>query len=218
MCQVYVVPLKSSQPRLDELFSRLGEMDRTRVLAKKQPGPRRQSLSAWLLVRVLACEGLGVENPALSFGLGGEGKPCLPGREAFQFSLSHTQGAVAVGVSGSPVGVDVERIRPINSQLARRFFTQAEQEYLAQGDAQARFFEVWTRKEACVKYAGASLGKELASLEVLSGQWAQRTTLFRQGELLTACCCQGPPPRFVVLPEEELLARARALLPYPDRG
>lgn len=79
-----------------------------------------------------------------------------------RFSLSHTQGLVACGLSShSDVGVDVERIAPehplseLLSSLSRD--EQHDLEDLPEPERRERFFELWTLKEAYAKARGLGL-------------------------------------------------------------
>jgi 4'-phosphopantetheinyl transferase len=79
------------------------------------------------------------------------------------FSLSHSDRCCLVAVRvGSPVGVDVERPRPLPeaARLARRWFTRAENDALARLPSPAfrrAFFVLWTHREAVIKALGANL-------------------------------------------------------------
>lgn len=85
------------------------------------------------------------------------------GEPPLLFSLSHTHGVVACGVSrGLEVGIDVESIdRIVDAEaVARRFFAPSEIAMLdaCAGDEHAtRFVELWTLKEAYVKAIGRGL-------------------------------------------------------------
>ena len=82
------------------------------------------------------------------------GKPYLVGSNLF-FSLSHSEeGAVAV-VSEAPVGIDIEKIKPVADKLINYVCTENEREYIESGnDKEYRFFAVWTAKEAFFKKNG----------------------------------------------------------------
>lgn len=87
---------------------------------------------------------------------GENGKPFFPSAPHLQFNLSHS-GAVALcalSTRGS-VGVDVEEIRPRNPALPRRVLHPLEYAaYEAAGGTWEAFYDLWTRKEAWVKYQG----------------------------------------------------------------
>jgi hypothetical protein len=90
----------------------------------------------------------------LRFVIDPHGKPALPGGP--QFSLSRTAGFAAVAVGTAPVGLDVERRRPVSLvepavlQLAARLGTDP--------------LDAWVVLEAWVKYAGTSLAAVLDAL------------------------------------------------------
>ena len=97
------------------------------------------------------------------------GKPFLPGNPALHFNLSHSGRWVVIAWADQPVGIDVETVRMDHRKegLARRFYHQAEQEYLFQlQDWRWRFFEVWTKKESYLKYLGTGIDRALNSFSV----------------------------------------------------
>ncbi|MCC6621519.1 MAG: 4'-phosphopantetheinyl transferase superfamily protein [Deltaproteobacteria bacterium] len=83
-------------------------------------------------------------------------------------NLSHTDGLVALAVSATPVGVDVEdRQRPGRTvELADRFFAPSESRALRALPPERqrdRFFDLWTLKEAYIKARALGLAIPLAS-------------------------------------------------------
>jgi 4'-phosphopantetheinyl transferase len=99
------------------------------------------------------------------------GKPGLTDpSSALSFNLSHSKTFAIVAVAyGSPVGVDVEDIRPIEPEVADGHFSPAELSQLRkfEGDAWlTAFYRCWTRKEAVVKAEGLGLSLSLDSFDV----------------------------------------------------
>lgn len=76
------------------------------------------------------------------------GKPSFTAHPEVQFNISHTRGAVLVGIHDQPVGVDIERIRPVSERTMQR---------LAGVVTQREFFESWTRRESRSKWGGTGL-------------------------------------------------------------
>lgn len=104
----------------------------------------REPLCAYGLLRAALRERYGwQELPAMS--LTARGKPYFQDFPQVQFSLSHTDGAVLVGLSDQPVGVDIERIRPPGPHLLRRMGEDLSPE---------AFFQIWVRREARAKCGG----------------------------------------------------------------
>ncbi len=88
------------------------------------------------------------------------GKPYLEQGEC-EFSLTHTEGLIAVAVGGQRVGLDAECRKPRKIEALRSRLTAAERE--------EDFFELWTAKEAYVKYVGGTLAEYLPVLEYKKG-------------------------------------------------
>lgn len=80
------------------------------------------------------------------------GKPCCTDYPGFHFNLSHTEGWAVCAAAACPVGVDIQRERPLHSPVIRRF-SSWEQEQLA-ALPRASFFDFWVLKEAAAKCTG----------------------------------------------------------------
>ncbi len=93
------------------------------------------------------------------------GKPYFQYLPQLYFNISHTDGLTVVAVGDSEVGIDVERVRKADLRITRRFLKQ-EADYITAADSHKRFFEVWTKKEAYLKYKGTGLSGGLDSVNV----------------------------------------------------
>lgn len=105
---------------------------------------------------------------SLEFTRGRYGKPLLVGvASTLAFNLSDSGDWLALAVSGAAaVGVDLEFCDPARDvlRLAQRCFSASEvADMEARNGARLidRFYDYWTLKEARVKAAGGSLGREL---------------------------------------------------------
>nr|WP_325248965.1 4'-phosphopantetheinyl transferase superfamily protein [Amylibacter sp.] len=104
----------------------------------------------------------------LQFTYGRNGKPELAGSLRFNLSHSEQYAALAV-VQNVDIGLDIQQFRPVEPDVAKRFFSTAEQQELAQLPAAQwadGFYRCWTRKEAIVKALGTGLSLELDSFDV----------------------------------------------------
>ena len=77
------------------------------------------------------------------------GKPEFEGYPNVQFNLSHTRRAVLVGIHDEPLGVDIEKLRPVSERSMQRIAGTASRQ---------EFFESWVRRESRSKWNGAGLG------------------------------------------------------------
>ncbi|PIP39142.1 MAG: hypothetical protein COX19_08685 [Desulfobacterales bacterium CG23_combo_of_CG06-09_8_20_14_all_51_8] len=72
------------------------------------------------------------------------------------WSLSHKPGYVAGVTATSPIGIDVERIRPVSKAMFNKILDDREQK-LAGANSPEFFFRCWTAKEAVLKVTGVGL-------------------------------------------------------------
>jgi len=142
---------------------------------------RAHDAARWILAhgalrRILAAH-LGCPARALVFRPGRGGKPVLAGsRRVLEFNLTHSHdlALVAVASGGTPVGIDVERLRPLPdaASLMTRFFSPSEQREWSGLEPAARdaaFFRAWTRKEAVVKATGDGLSAPFEQVSISAG-------------------------------------------------
>ena len=92
------------------------------------------------------------------------------------FSISHCKQGIAVAVSETPIGIDIESIRPLNDRLVRKTMNSEEQYQIAASfNPEIEFIRLWTRKEAYVKMIGTGIISEIQ--DILSGvhdvQWEE---------------------------------------------
>ncbi|BAI76025.1 4'-phosphopantetheinyl transferase (plasmid) [Azospirillum sp. B510] len=139
------------------------------------------------LLRLLLGRCTGRDPAGLVFDYGTHGKPSLPGGPAFNLSDSEDSLAIAVAAEGR-IGVDIERLRPIESAdgIADRFFHPAERAALRALEPARRdegFLLAWTRKEAFIKAAGVGLSMPLDQFAVEVTPGAPPAILEIGGEL-----------------------------------
>jgi len=151
---------------------------------------RKLCLYSELLVRYQACRELGIPNEKIIFERNKNGKPFLLSYPEFQFNISHTRNAIAVAISNSEIGVDIESIKPNDLAIANRFFTLSEQDYITSHDnPDYAFYEVWTKKEAYIKYIGTGLSTPLNSFDVLDNQIKSMFQTFATKTYIISTCC-----------------------------
>ena len=161
----------ADEPALIERTSILQPAECARLDNAHSAETRMRLLATRVMQRtVLARYAPGVEPAALRFVKGEHGKPALAPEFAalgLHFNLAHTAGLVVLAVSRHrDVGVDAENIheRTTALRLARRYFTAEEArnlEALPIEHQPARFYSLWTLKEAWMKATGRGVGAGL---------------------------------------------------------
>lgn len=108
-----------------------------------EPGKRQQSIWAYSLLRYAMQTVYGMEMPEIVRDK--TGKPCFCEKTDLFFNISHTEGAVLVGLSRRELGVDLEKERKAPVHLKK--LLQIEDD----------FFSAWVHWEACAKCLGVSV-------------------------------------------------------------
>ena len=161
-----------------------------RLLRIKQSEKRREPLCAYLILRhALWDQYRWRELPPIR--LTSLGKPYFPDFPEVHFNLSHTIGAVLVALSGEPVGVDIEHIRPVSERAMRR---------LADVTTERAFFQSWVRREARAKRSGA--GGDHAGVRDPAPAWG---AILFSGHLSGLCGGSGHPGRGPARPGAQIL-------------
>ena len=120
------------------------------------PRTRAERRAAWQLLAIALKASRGIDLSEIEIIREECGRWTSP---SVFFSLSHTQGAVAVALADLPVGIDIEEIKERDiTALSRRALTECEREELEALPAEdrlTRFYEIWCKKEAYFKTLGA---------------------------------------------------------------
>ncbi len=139
-------------------------------------------------------------------------KPFFSDENAPHFSLSHSGRVGICALHDNPIGVDVEKKRPITDALAKRIMSSDEfSTYLTSTEKIEYFFKIWTLKESYLKFNGEGITRSLSNvsfkLETIQNGY-KGTTLIGQPEKLSiidhiegyafsACIKCGELPTFI---------------------
>lgn len=120
----------------------------------KQTRDKENCLAAYLLLKYALKESE-IEN--FKIITGENEKPYLEGIELY-FNISHCKFGVAVAVSLSPVGIDVQEIEEYSEGVAKRVFSEEEIRFTENSENKAKTFtRLWTLKEAAAKCDGGGI-------------------------------------------------------------
>lgn len=164
-------------PEVAALLPLLSADERLRYARISAPRVQSQFLQTRLALRRI----LSLYNPHVApshwrFQRNAYGRPELLGEffdDGMVFNISHARGALVIAFSAAgELGVDVEFTQRKARALAvaQRYFSPTEVQdlyALAEGDRRARFFDLWTLKEAYIKACGMGLAIPLASFSYL---------------------------------------------------
>jgi 4'-phosphopantetheinyl transferase len=129
---------------------------RKTFLTRKRPQIVQRNLIASLI---------GSAPEKLVFGTNKYGRPFLkfPPIKNFNFNLSHSGDYLVIAINNYPIGVDIERIKPLDIKIATNCFTKQELGYLnsRRKNQLERFYQMWVLKESFLKATGRGLSYPL---------------------------------------------------------
>ncbi|MFE5460063.1 4'-phosphopantetheinyl transferase family protein [Nocardia sp. NPDC056564] len=173
---IWTIALDMPGGAVAALAAALAAEERSHCAALPEAEQRRRFVAARGASRVILGRYLGMPPEQLSWRTGRWGKPMIADcADSLCFSLSHSGSIALLAVTGGrEVGVDVERWRPGFAAVAfaDRYFPPQERALVRIAERHGEpggFLRLWTRKEACVKAAGARLGQGL-KLPVAGGE------------------------------------------------
>lgn len=161
---------KAGRQNLTDLLALLPESSQNRILKITNEDSFGRSILGELLIRYSLTIAAGTRLENNEFTLSLKGKPSLPNDHGLHFNMSHSADKIAVAVTHSEVGIDVEQTRRVNFRVAERFFSASEISdlmALPEEERQEYFFTLWTIKESFLKAIGSGLTRSLNTFTVM---------------------------------------------------
>lgn len=155
--------------KFEKLMSYISIQKRDRINRLHRHEDAQRTLIGDILIRYLLCERMKIKNQNLIFGVNEYGKPFLTNFNDIQYNISHSGKWVTCLVDNLPVGIDVEQIKPIDINIAERFFSKEEIKSLLSKNIIDRvdyFYDLWTLKESYIKAVGKGLSILLNSFSI----------------------------------------------------
>jgi 4'-phosphopantetheinyl transferase len=154
-------------------YSLMSEEKKQRVDRFRFDDDKKRTIVGELLARRAISKWCGVSEESIVFETTANGKPYAKNLNV-EFNISHSADMVVCVVDDKPVGVDIEKIRPVDLNTAKRIFREEEIQYIFGCTSNTdnynhylndvvlqRFFELWTKKEAYGKLVGMGLFTEI---------------------------------------------------------
>ncbi|WP_211750153.1 4'-phosphopantetheinyl transferase superfamily protein [Paenibacillus sp. Marseille-Q4541] len=156
----------------------------TKIYKFRKPDDRLRTLCGELLLQLYASERWGIDRTDLVKKYNPYGKPELAKYPAYHYNISHSGDWVVSAFDNNLVGVDIEKIAPIEMSIAERFFSPSEVNLLwnqKEEQRQSFFYDLWTLKESYIKAEGAGLSIPLNSFS-FEFQEHNKVDFYRSGE------------------------------------
>jgi len=177
------------------------------------------------LLRKIVSGFVGIAPEKLIFSVGKCGKPKLkyPVGKKIDFNISHSGNLIAIAVSESgKVGIDVEKMRKIDTRVARSYFSKQDLSYIASDkkNQKENFYKIWTLKESYIKAVGKGFSLPVkdsystfdkgGSINIGFGKkptknnWRFKTFDMRPGYKLAVCAQADKLPDSAIMINENL--------------
>ena len=142
---------------------------------------QKNHLYAEIISRLFGSKILNVKYEQLQIERGKYGKPYFR-REKLCFNISHTSNIIIVSFSLFPIGIDIEKVQKVNDLIINKFFTKLEKEYIYADSlyTDERFTEIWTKKEAYIKYLGHYLNTSLNKIDTTKKNISKKMISFNK--------------------------------------
>ena len=168
---VWTTRLNVDAHEMEEMLARLSPVERMRAAAMPEERASRQYIVSRAMQRQLLAGYVGGNPADIGFGIVAMGKPTLahPNDIGLKFNTTHSGDLVIIAVAANrDVGVDVERVRPVERALkvSKRCYSIDEHEMLAAlppDELDRAFLSIWVKREGTAKARGDSVWRGLAS-------------------------------------------------------
>jgi 4'-phosphopantetheinyl transferase len=152
----------------ERMMNSVSEDRRAKVNKFTKPEDSNRGLLGEMLVRSIIRSKFQVRNEQIAFATGPFGKPYAAGIPSFHFNISHSGRWIVCAVDCEPVGIDIEKIEPVDYEIAKYYFSTEEVRFLMEKEGNERisyFYDLWTMKESYVKHAGMGLSVPISEIE-----------------------------------------------------
>jgi len=164
---INIDPEKIDPDMLEAWLGQLPERKRAQIRKHRHHANRVQSALGWRLVE-LAMHQLGFAGfslEAVDFNSPHKSGSAFPA----DFNISHSGNLVcAVALRDGRIGIDVEQIRPLKSDVIHKYLNVNEAQQCE--SEPGRFFDFWTQKEAIIKAHGQEGIVRLREVELRDGK------------------------------------------------
>ena len=127
-----------------------------------------QSIFANMIAKTELSKILGKDISEVSFTYNEFGKPFLKNCDDLFFNISHSGEYIVVVTDNKPVGIDIEKIKPLNEHMISRVCSESERDFLKKSeDIDRDFTKLWTLKESMIKAKGRGITDGLKNYRFL---------------------------------------------------
>lgn len=153
-------------------------------------------------------QSLNLREIDMNYSTKANGKPFFTDYEYLHFNASHSGNVAICSFSDNEIGCDVQNVHKSHQDIAKRFFTSQEYNYIYNNEkyrdenltADEKFTRIWAIKEAYIKLDGLGLAESLSSFNVsidknnvkIDDNSGINIKEYRFKDYFIAVCCNQP--------------------------
>lgn len=171
---IWRIPVSNDPQQLDNFKNILHEEELVRAARYHQEKDTRRFITGRAMLRVILGKYLHLQPRDIQFEMGSNKKPFIknPVLVDLKYNISHAGNWILFGISGSELGVDVEKIDQIffYEEVLPISFNDIEINSIENAASpRSSFYLYWTRKEALTKATSQGLDDHLTAVPCLDG-------------------------------------------------
>lgn len=164
--KLYIVkkPDFINQKLYSKLISRISIKRKIKINNFFYMDDKYRGLIAEMLTFIKIPQIAGAKIDEIQFDENQYGKPFVKKYPNLYFNISHSGDWIGNCFDNKPIGLDIEKVKAIDLEVAKEYFTNAEYLELLSKKGHKRlnyFYELWTCKESYIKAIGKGFFQEL---------------------------------------------------------
>lgn len=149
---------------LSKCMHYLPEERKAKALRYRREIDVKLSVISYLLLLYALFKEYGLSSPRIAYA--DCGKPYLLDYQDIYFNISHCPAGCICAISDTPVGVDIQDVRPFSIDIAKYCCSQDELDFLQKSKNPALdFTRIWAMKESYLKMTGEGISRHLPSVD-----------------------------------------------------
>ena len=169
---IWKIPVFTDNALLYFLHESLCHVEIEKLLRFHQQKDRQRFITSHGILRFLLGKYLKISPAKIQFVTDQNKKPLLNANDNLHFNIAHSGDWILIAVSGSAIGVDVEKIDNDFSyqEILSLNFSKEEIEFIKNSNQpRNNFYLLWTRKEALMKATAKGIDEKLIFISALDG-------------------------------------------------
>lgn len=171
MAQIYALKIdfNNAEHIINRFISRVDAQKKTRIGRFVKIEDSCRCLMGDVLARYALGLNFGLPNNVISYDYNNYGKPQVIGLKDAYFNVSHSGNWVVCVVDNQDVGIDVQKIDPVDLGIMRNCFSDPEIKIVEQqvdNEKLSCFYKIWALKESYIKAHGKGMSLDLKSFSI----------------------------------------------------